>query len=184
MRKPFHTFISEDRDFQNNIFYSGALNSSIKSMILQNVRNLFEENRPDSGATKKVYLMSEELLKTLSDISRKEKSRKNKPVLFNLQKNDNGFILNFGIVVSRSESAIVKLLLEKLLTQPSDETRKKFFDKIREDHKSDESMIPILSLLNSTIKNNRSFGYALDEFSENELFLIMNFEVESKNDRG
>ncbi|MBC7864089.1 MAG: hypothetical protein IAF38_14025, partial [Bacteroidia bacterium] len=152
MRRPFHTFLSNAGNFNNNVFYSGALNAMIKNMLLQNVKDLFKEKDELLSVSKKVYSVSAECLDTLSDISKREKKNGNNPVLFNLLKDIDCCHLNLGLAITKQESPELKKILEDLKAQTAKETKKKFFEKILNDKKTDIHSEEVLSLMMVAMK--------------------------------
>jgi hypothetical protein len=177
MRKPFHTFLSAHTNLKNNVFYSGTLNALIKDMLLQNVKDLFEKKTDeDFSANKKIYSISAECLDTLSDISKHEKNRA--PVLFNLLKSVESWQLNLGVPVRKEEAPELKKVLEDLKRQPTEETRKKFFQRLSEIPRQDERITQLMPLMTVAIRSNRKFSFYFDTFSDTDLFLTLKFEVE------
>jgi hypothetical protein len=148
-------------------------------MLLQNVRDLFREKNDNVPASKKIYSITAECLDTLSDISKKEKKSANHPIVFNLLKDVESCKLNVGIVVAKDGSPELKKILDQLRDQSTEETRKKFFEKITQEKKVPGNNIgEVLSLMMVAIKSKRKFNYQFDSFSEDLLFLTLKFEVE------
>lgn len=180
MPKQFHTFLSDHNNLHNNVFYSGTLNPLIKDMLMQNVKNLFTLKNENPEASKRVCSISSECLDTLSNISRQEK--KGHPVLFNLLRSVGSCQLNLGVTISKSEAPGLKKALDELKRQPTQETKRKFFEQLRSIKSDDDRLASFLPLMSLALGNKRNFTFYFDSFSEADLFLTIKFEVEESDE--